>query len=73
MNGYSYDMIRHETQQHLDGRMHEASTERLTRRLRSGAPSTKADGVRWLDRLHAGWAGRAIHSDEPASMTPRLS
>ena len=74
MNGHTYESIRHETQQHLDHRMHEASTERLARRLRSGAPSAKVDGVRWvLDRVHAGWAARLIHPPARPPMAAPLS
>jgi hypothetical protein len=74
MNAHTYDMIRHETQQRLDHRMHEASTERLARRLHSGTPSAKAAGVRWvLDRVHAGWAARLIHPTARAPMAAPLS
>lgn len=43
MNGYNFDSVRFQTQEHLDYRAREAATERLARQCRTNAePSGRA-------------------------------
>jgi hypothetical protein len=44
MNGYNFDSVRFQTQEHLDHRAREAASERLARQCRSHAEADRPAG-----------------------------
>ncbi|HKT44896.1 MAG TPA: hypothetical protein VJQ85_08840 [Gaiellaceae bacterium] len=67
MNGYSYDAMRFEAQQHANRLADEAVAEKLARELRGEAPAKRLGAVRWLDRLQHVYATRLAHPGTRAS------
>jgi hypothetical protein len=51
MNGYTFDSVRFQTQEHLDHRAREAANERLARWCRSNADEQSAGRVSLTSRV----------------------
>lgn len=67
MNGYSYDAMRFEAQQHANRLANDAVAEKLARELRGETAPKRVDAFRWLGRLQHVRVARLAHTRTEAS------